>query len=153
MEDSNLYFTALAGEDLHAGAPTLGSLSIPMGVVRNAYIGPKKLFLVATVTVAMVGGGGTMEFDLVTATNAALTTNLVVTKDVMFQFPAASAIGTRLYAELPEQLVNSAAFMQTDLYIGIQTTADGSALSAGSFIAFLTTEPGVQHIYPTTNIV
>ena len=153
MEDVNLYFTAVTGEDLHAGAPTKGSLSIPMGVARNIAVGPKKLFLCAVVTVALVGGGGTLEVDLIDADDATLTTNMRVVRDAFLQFPAASAIGDRMYAQIPEQLYDDKTFLQEKLYLGVQVSADGSALSAGSLVIFLTTEPGVGHIYPTTNIV
>ena len=154
-EDSNLFFTAQGGDDVTANAAgELFTASIPLGVVRNIAVGSHKLYLQAIVMQALVGAGDSVDIDLLTATNQGITAGVVTVQQAIVSFPAASPVGTRLYAEVPESTYNSATFLQENLYLGAQSYARGSgAPSQGLIFCELTLEPGVPHIYPTTTLV
>lgn len=146
MEDLSLYFTDPAGEDMHSGSPTLGSKSIPLGIARNIGVGSKKVFLKVIVTAALTTGGKTLGVDLITDSAAGLATSMVIVKAGLILIPALAAIGATFYAELPEADTYKA-------FLGIQTDGHSDPPGAGNIKAFLTLEPGVHRIYPTTSLV
>lgn len=155
MEDNSLYFTATpGGDDLHT-ATTLGSKSIPLGVARNIAVGSHKLFIKGIVTVALTTGGKTQEIDLITATDAALTQNVTTIKASIIQFPALAGIGNTQYAAIPASTLAAAtgAFLEENLYLGVESQSAAGDPATGSYKIFLTLEPGQRFIYPTTNIV
>lgn len=143
MEDRNLYFTDMDGEDCHTGSDSgkLGSKSIPLTEARNIGVGSKKAFVCVELTEALAGGGKTLDVDLVTADDEEMSVNLAAVKLTAIQFPAASAIDSRDYFEIPES------FAYQD-FIDVRFYARGSgAPTTGKARARITLEPGVRHLY------
>ncbi|HVZ80308.1 MAG TPA: hypothetical protein VHE12_05825 [bacterium] len=147
MEDRNLYFTDMDGENVYSGSDSgvLCSQSIDLATARNIGVGSHKVFCVVEVTDALVGANDSLDIDFVTADNAALTSSLVVIKQTAIQFAAAAAEGTRDYFEVPESF-------NYKEFIGIRVYARGSgAPSAGAIRARLSLEPGVRHLYTSAS--
>lgn len=156
MEDSSLYFTdPTLGDDVTASAAGENATkSIPLGAVRNIGIAAHKLFIEAMVVTALTGAGDSVDVDLVTSSDAAVTQNVVPIKNTILQIPAVSAAGFKVFQPFPESFFNSAAFLQENLFLGVVFTARGSGNpGAGLVKVLLTLEPGEPHIYPTTSLV
>jgi hypothetical protein len=155
MDDISLYFTAATGDDVTASASgELFTQSIPLLSARNISIAKGKLYVVATVMQALVGGGDSVDLDLITTSDAALSQNLTVITQAIVSFPAASAVGTKLFALVPESTYNSSTFLAENLYLGLRAYARGSgAPSQGLIKACLSLEPAIKHIYASATQV
>lgn len=159
MEDQNLNFSADAGDDMTASAAgELFSLSIPLAVMRNISAGTKKMFVEIIVKTALSGAGDTLDIDLGYSDDAAGVTNAVWFAPTLLQIPAAAAIGTKLSAQIPDSLYNSATFLQEGSAAGANLILRGyargnGAPNTGKVFAHLTLEPGFHNVYPSKTTV
>lgn len=129
-----------------AGTYVVGD-QINLGVAsRNIGVAPglAELYLVikATTQFDSAGGAATATFQLVTAENAALTTNPVVLATTSAIAELTGAPGVYLWViPLP---FGGVTYKQ---YIGIRQVTAGEAFTAGAFDAFLTQYPPYRYDY------
>jgi len=127
LDEQNLFSDAQA-----VTVQAVSTNSVDLGLAgQNIGVG-EVLYLVVSVETALTNGGAgtTVDFELVNATNAALTAGLVVIQ-TMGSVISTAAAGTRVVVKLPPDGV-------TLRYLGVRYTPNGAALTGGAFDAFLT---------------
>lgn len=127
-----------------AGSYILGN-QVDLGVARNigVGVGEGQLFLVITVqtTADSAGGAATGAFALVTDTDPALGSPVVIVSTAAIAEAALVQGAAVAVLALP---ITSA----YERYIGIRQTTAGEAFTAGKINAFLTTTPPAAYAYP-----
>ncbi len=102
---------------------------IDLGVARNIGVGePLFIFLNVTETMDDSGDDSTLNVDLVTDDNAALSSDAVVMD--LVTIPATTAAGTQYIFRIPPAILES-----YQRYIGLHFTPANGNLSAGKFTA------------------
>lgn len=101
----------------------------------------EELELVIQVVTAFAGAGASVQYDLVSADNSALTVNRTVHASTGTRPVAAFSQGAS-FVLCPG---DTEVFRQ---YVGLWVTVTGAALTAGAISAFITLEPAFSKAYP-----
>jgi hypothetical protein len=141
LDSRNEFCSATALNTGGAGTYTIGN-QIDLGTARNLG-GDQALYLVVAATTGIAAGSaGTVQFQLVSADDAALTTNPVVhTQSAALVTGTGTgtttlAAGNKLFAvQVPDE--GSTPYKR---YLGVRQVTGVAAVTAGAVDAFLTTD-------------
>jgi hypothetical protein len=142
--DETLEFSDAGSIINAAGTYLLGDV-VPLSVARD--VGgqggtPDQMYFDVTVDTTVVNVGGTVQFKLVSADDAAITVNV---KDIIVSKAFADGelvAGNVFRFPLPPTFDYS-------LYLGVQYVVATAAVTAGKVNAFLTRDQGTQKAYPS----
>ena len=135
--DALLLFTPITDQDITAAAASTNYLD--MSQARDLGAG-QQLYVVMVCTVAMTDGSSdsTLTVDLYGDSSTSFTPD---GKQTLFTIPALAAIGDRFVCPIAPELTK---YRYLELYF----TPNNGNLSTGSFIAFITTNPQLNVLYP-----
>lgn len=146
LDDRNEFLDATAVNTGGAGTYTLGD-QIDLGASQRRDLGgDQALYLVMQVDTGLAGSTGTIAFQLVSADDAALTTNPIV----HLQTAAFSTTGSSATTTLAPGTVLLTAQLPRDFYrryVGIRQVTASAATSAGAISAFLVEDAAAWRAY------
>lgn len=134
-QDYNTQFSRSQAIASGSESGVVSTYVIPLGIARNFGKG-KQVYVECKLEEALTNSDKTLDVDVVMDSTDSMN-SLTEIKTIAAQFPALSAIGTRVYFPLPDVEPTSG-----DLYLGLRYYARAGAVGAGIVSAGLTLEPG-----------